>query len=77
MTKQYAISREVREMIQPGRAATVTKSWRTSKLHILAIVDSNQVVFRQWVKNQWVYSVKWIYLFQMDYMNGYLEKAKK
>jgi hypothetical protein len=59
----------MQEVLQP----TIDKlkpgtTWRVlgqARIHILAIVDDDQIVYRVWSKSKrcWMYKVEWAYLF--------------
>lgn len=48
------------------------------KIHILAIVDKNQVVFKWFCKaiQRWIYNIETIYFFESHFKDNYLIKVK-
>lgn len=70
-------------MLQPGAKvrhwrARMTDSPTSQVLHIRAIVDDDQVVFRVWRPGRgWRYIVKDMFVFQLWYEDGALEAVKR
>lgn len=69
----------LKALIQPGRAVRVNYGpghRANGLLHIRAIVDEDQVVYRRWNKRLgWIYRVEEWYWFELLYETGRL-KAK-
>lgn len=68
---------KLKALIKPGRAVRVDYGEghrANSLLHIRAIVDDEQVVYRRWSKKLgWVYGVKEWYWFELLYETGRLK----
>ncbi|TXH10589.1 MAG: hypothetical protein E6R03_15225 [Hyphomicrobiaceae bacterium] len=70
------ISEELYQMVQPGKSVRLGRH-RPKRIHIRAIVDEDQVVYRFWRRrvNDWEYRVEWLYTFQLWYEDGSLAAA--
>lgn len=70
------ISEAVRQMVQPGKTVRVGRHL-PKRIHIRAIVDEDQVVYRFWRRRvkDWEYRVEWLYSFQLWYEAGQLAAA--
>lgn len=71
---------EMLDLLKPGQSVRINygKGHPASRLlHIRAIVDDHQFVYREWSrhKNRWIYSVDSINLFAVANRFGMLEAA--
>ena len=69
------------EIIQPGHAVRVfynPGNINNRLIHIRAIVDEDQVVFRWWSKHKqcWIYQVEDMYYFTLRHNDGRLTLVK-
>lgn len=72
----FKIDLKFMDLIQPGKILRFENRVikKTEIYYFLAIVDVDQVVYKKWTHNRWVYFVKWAYLLQMDYESGRLHE---
>ena len=71
----FEVKQEIKDIIKPGRKVRLLKPWKPKLIHILAIVDDEQVVYKFWSRRSWHYAIEWIYIFQIDYESGKLTKV--
>jgi hypothetical protein len=64
---------EVMQLLQPGQRIRL----RGSLIHIRAIVDEDQIVYREWWPRhrRWEYKVEWVYAFYIAWKEGQLGKG--
>ena len=72
---------ELLEWLQPGNVIRIYPKRTFSKevLHILAIVEEDQLVVKTWwkYKQRWHYKVIWFFALKLAYRDGNLEFVKK
>ena len=70
------ISEAVWRMVQPGKTVRLERH-RPKQIHIRAIVDEDQVVYRFWRRRvkDWEYRVEYLGSFQYWYEQGQLAAA--
>jgi hypothetical protein len=69
------ITDETRTLVQPGRIFKYGFPPSQQVIHIRAIIDTNQVVYKWWskVKKRWRYDVTDLYALQLFASSGGLE----
>jgi hypothetical protein len=60
------------QRMQPG---TIWRAPSMGRIHVRAVVDGDQIVFRTWSKRKqtWLYRVEWVYAFYLWDKDGVLE----
>lgn len=71
---------ELLELLQVGKTLRIDfgkDNPNNEVIHIRAIVDDDQVVFKTWNKHRqrWSYCVKWMYYFELLLEDGHLTNA--